>query len=207
MGVTIRSTNNIPRLKQLLQRLKRNEIKVGIFGDESYEYPNDEDILTIAYVHEFGTTIRPKEAKFLTIPLVPEAKGKRSGDFPDLQPIGLDDGSGVLARVDGDNIQPIFALVKSVTIPERSFIRTGFDTNVNKISNKIESLIGDVLEFNIDPDVFLEAIGQEFAGLIQRHMRRVNSPPNKPSTIAVKGSSNPLQDSGRLIGAIDYRVE
>lgn len=207
MGVTIRSTNNIPRLKQVLRKLGRSEIKVGVFGQDNYEYGNDADMLTIAYVHEFGTTIRPREAKFLTIPLVPEAKNKRAGDFPDLQPIGLDDGSGVLARVNGDDIQPIFALVKSVTIPERSFIRTGFDQNVGKITDKIENLLSDVLEFNIDPDIFLDAIGTEFAGLIQRHMRRISSPPNAASTKAVKGSSNPLHDTGRLIGAIRHEVE
>jgi hypothetical protein len=207
MGVTIRGTNNIPRLTNVLRRLERKEIKVGIFGQDNYQYGNDADLLTIAYVHEFGTTIKPVTAKYLTIPLVPEAKNKRAGDFPDLQPIGLDDGSGVLARVNGDNIQPIFALVKSVTIPERSFIRTGFDSNVDKIGDKIEQLIGSVLEFDINPDIFLDAIGQEFAGLIQRHMRSVTSPANAPSTINVKGSSNPLQDTGRLIGAIRHEVE
>ncbi|MGH2603675.1 MAG: hypothetical protein ACRDJ9_30365, partial [Dehalococcoidia bacterium] len=33
----------------------------------------------------FGGTITPKTAKFLTIPAVPEAHGKRAGEFPDLE--------------------------------------------------------------------------------------------------------------------------
>jgi hypothetical protein len=209
MGVTIKkSANQIPRLRKLLERLGKKEIKVGVFGEDNYQYENGADLVTIAGVHEYGMTIRPKQAKYLTIPLVPEAKGKRAGEFRDLVPIGLNDGgNGVLARVDGDNIQPVFALVKSVTIPERSFLRTGFDDNVEKIVDKIESMIFDVLDFNVNPDVFLDAIGMEFAGLIQKHMRGVNSPPNAAATKNVKGSSNPLQDTGRLIGAIRHEVE
>ena len=207
MGVTVRGTNNIPRLKRVLRRLEGKEIHVGVFGEDNYSYGNDADLVTIAYVHEYGTTIRPKNAEFLTIPIAPEAKGKRAGDFRDLVPIGLDDGSGVLARVNGDNIQPVFALVKSVTIPERSWLRTGFDSNVDNIADKMEDLIDDVVNFNIDTDTFLDAIGTEFAGMIQRHMRTINSPPNAPATVATKGSNNPLHDTGRLIGAIRHKLE
>lgn len=207
MGVTIRSTNNSKRYKRALEKLGKKEIKVGIFGEDNYEYGNNADLVTIAGVHEFGTTIVPKKAQFLTIPLVPEAKNKRASDFPDLKAIGLDDGSGVLARVNGDKIEPVFVLLKSVTIPERSFIRTGFDNNVDKIGNKIDMLFTEVIELNIDPDVFTDMIGMEFAGMIQRHARTVKSPPNAASTRNVKGSSNPLMDSGRLIGAIRHEVK
>lgn len=207
MGVTIRSTNNSKRYKRALEKLGKKEIKVGIFGEDNYEYRNDADLVTIAGVHEFGTTIKPKNADYLTIPLIPAAKNKRASDFPGLVPIGLDDGSGVLAMVNGDKIEPVFALLKSVTIPERSFIRTGFDNNVEKIGDKIDMLFTEVVELNIDPDVFADMIGMEFAGMIQRHARTVSSPPNAASTRNVKGSSNPLHDTGRMIGAIRHEVE
>ncbi|MEI5946477.1 hypothetical protein ETJ91_00415 [Bacillus albus] len=207
MGVTIRSTNNSKRYKRALEKLGKKEIKVGIFGEDNYEYGNDADLVTIAGVHEFGTTIKPKNADYLTIPLIPAAKNKRASDFPGLVPIGLDDGSGVLAMVNGDKIEPVFALLKSVTIPERSFIRTGFDNNVEKIGDKIDMLFTEVVELNIDPDVFADMIGMEFAGMIQRHARTVSSPPNAASTRNVKGSSNPLHDTGRMIGAIRHEVE
>lgn len=207
MGVTIRSTNNSKRYKRTLEKLGKKEIKVGIFGEDNYEYGNNAELVTIAGVHEFGTTIVPKKAQFLTIPLVPEAKNKRASDLPDLKVIGLEDGSGVLARVNGDKIEPVFALLKSVTIPERSFIRTGFDNNVDKIGDKIDMLFTEVIELNIDPDVFTDMIGMEFAGMIQRHARTVKSPPNAASTRNVKGSSNPLHDTGRMIGAIRHEVE
>lgn len=210
MGVSIRSTSNIPRMRRVLSRLGRKEIKVGVFGADNYEYPNDADLVTIAYVHEYGTTITPKTAKWLTIPLIPAAKGKRAGDFGDTlfyyKP--EDEDHAFLARDKGNgNIENVFLLVKSVTIPERSFLRTGFDNNIDKIMDKIDDLIGDVLDFGINPDVFLDAIGEEFAGLIQRDMRRIDSPPNSDITKSVKRSSNPLQDTGRLIGAIRHEVE
>ena len=209
MGVTFRRTNHIPRLTQAMNKLGRREIKVGVFGADNYQYPNDADLVTIAAVHEYGATIRPKTAQWLTIPLIPAAKNKRAGDFGDelffYQPKGKD--YAFLARKRGENVENVFILMKEVNIPERSFLRTGFDSNVDKIIDKIEDLLNDVLDFSINPEIFLDAIGMEFAGLIQRHMRSIDSPPNAEITKRVKRSSNPLMDSGRLIGAIRHDVE
>ena len=209
MGVKIiKRTNNIPKLTEALKKLGKKEIKVGIFGEDNYKYGNDADLVTIAYVHEYGMTIKPKSGKYLTIPSHPQAKGKQARDFLDLFFIPTSNGNGLLARNKGkDSFEVMFILVKSVNIPERSFLRTGFDENVGKIADKVEKLLNDVLAFDINPDVFLDAIGQEFAGLIQKHMRSVASPPNAAVTTITKKSSNPLQDTGRLIGAIRHEVE
>ncbi|WP_439022611.1 hypothetical protein [Bacillus thuringiensis] len=191
-----------------MEKLGRKKITVGIHGEDNYEYGNDADLVTIAAVHEFGTTILPKKGEWLTIPLIPEAKNKRASDFPGIVALGIQDGSnGVLALVNNGEIKPVFALMRSVTIPERSFIRTGFDNNVDKIGDKIDSFLDDVINMRLDPDVFVDMIGMEFAGMIQRHARTVKSPPNAASTRNVKGSSNPLMDSGRLIGAIRHEVD
>jgi hypothetical protein len=210
MGVTVKSTNNIPRLIKVLKKLGKKEIKVGVFGSDGYKYGDDADLVTIAYVHEFGQVIRPKKAKWLTIPLIPLAKGKRAKDFPDLVFYKADDDTAFLALDQGKGkpMLNVFLLVKSVTIPERSFLRTGFDQNVDKIYNKIEDLMNDVLNFDINPDVFLDGIGMEFAGLIQKHMMKLKDPPKSKITLGVSpGKTNPLQDTGRLIGAIRHEVE
>ena len=199
MGATIRDTNNIPELTRVLRKLGRSTITTGIHDEDSYEYGRDADLVTIAHVHEFGADIRPVTAKYLTIPLVREAKGKSARDFPNLHKQGN-------ALCD-ENGKAIFALLKHVKIPERSFIRTGFDENKEKIIQRIKEFLPDVLELNINPEIFLDAIGQEFAGMIQEHALSVDSPPNAPATVAVKNSSNPLIDSGRLIGAIRSRIE
>lgn len=210
MGVTIKSTNNIPRLTKVLKELGKTSIKVGVFGEDKYEYGNDADVLTIAYVHEFGTTIKPRTADWLTIPLIPDAKGKSAGEFGDELFFYKqeEDNYGFLAREKGKNkVENVFLLLKSVEIPERSFLRTGFDENIDKVTKKIEDMLNDVMDFGINPDVFTDAIGLEFAGLIQKHMKKLSSPPNSSITKGTKGSSNPLHDTGRLIGSIRHEVE
>lgn len=209
MGVTIRGTNNIPRVVKAMQKLGRKSIQVGVFGEDNYTYESGIDLVRLAAVHEYGTTIIPKKAQWLTIPLIRAAKGERAGSFDDLF-FYQKNGSpyAFLARKTGkDSIENVYLLVKSITIPERSFLRTGFDQNVNKIMNKLEDLLDDVLALRISPDIFAEALGMEFAGLIQRHANSLSSPPNSAITMATKGSSNPLNDTGRLIGAIRHKVE
>lgn len=48
MSVTIKSTNNIPKLVETLKKLGKREIKVGVFGEDNYQYGNDADLVTIA---------------------------------------------------------------------------------------------------------------------------------------------------------------
>lgn len=211
MGVTIKSTNKIPKLVKVLDSLDRREIKVGVFGEDNYKYGNDADLATIAHVHEYGASIRPKNSQWLTIPLVPEAKNKRAREFSDLFFYKVDEETAFLARRTGKGksaeTNNIFLLVKSIEIPERSFIRTGFDESVGDIADKIESMLNDVLDFGTNTDAFLDAIGMEFAGMIQKSTKRITSPSNSAITSNVKGSSNPLMDTGRLIGSIRHDVD
>lgn len=203
MGVTVRSTNRIPQMRQTLGKLGKTEIKVGIFGDK------DAELVKIARAHEFGVVIRPKRKKFLAVPL-PPARGKRPRDFDDLVFIkSKDENRAYLMRPTGKRgtMKAYFILLKKVTIPERSFLRNGFDNNVGRIMDKAAELINDVLTYRINPDVFSDMLGQEFAGLIQLELRSINSPGNKPLTVANKKSDNPLVDSGRMVGAIRHKVE
>lgn len=214
MSVTIVSrTNNIPKLKRLLERIGKKDMQAGVFGHDSNVDHEDINIVTLARVHEYGMTIVPKHARSLTIPLIPAAKNKRAKDFPDLfyyKPKGATDHAFLARKVGrGKNqeIQNVFLLVKSVKIPERSFIRAGFDHNINHIVRKIEHEMNKVVEFKTNPNLFADAIAREMAGLIQRYARDLRTPPNHPITIAVKRSSNPLMDTGRLVGAISHRVK
>jgi hypothetical protein len=94
-----------------------------------------------------------------------------------------------------------------IRIPERSWLRSGYDENIDKIAKKIEEMVPDVIEGNVNPKLFMDAIGMEFAGLIQKKMRDLKNPPNSQMTIERKGSDNPLIDTGRLVGAIRHEVE
>ncbi|WP_446662955.1 hypothetical protein [Geobacillus sp. CCR] len=94
-----------------------------------------------------------------------------------------------------------------IKIPERSWLRSGYDENINKIAKKIEEMAPDVIEGNVNPRLFMDAIGMEFAGLIQKKMRDLKNPPNSQMTIERKGSDNPLIDTGRLVNAIRHEIE
>lgn len=194
----LKDINNIPKLKAVLKELGKKTLEVGVFGDD------DAEMVKIARAHEFGVTIRPKNKKYLAIPL-PPAKGTRPRDHKDLF---IPRGTNVLAKKKGKNeFVPYFVLAEQVTIPERSFIRAGFDANVDDIVKKIDTLKDQVLELKINPKPFLEMIGKELQGKIQKYMRDLKSPPNAPLTAANKGSSNPLIDEGNLLESIDFKVK
>jgi hypothetical protein len=93
-----------------------------------------------------------------------------------------------------------------INIPERSYIRAGFDENKAALEKKVNELLPQVIALEIPPDVLYEAIGIEGMGLIQKYMTDLKEPPNAQMTIDRKGSSNPLIDEGRLRQAISWRV-
>lgn len=94
-----------------------------------------------------------------------------------------------------------------ITIPERAFLRNGYDENKNAVIDIAEDLLVDVLGGTMSADQLFEAIGLEMKSRIQDYARDLNNPPNHPYTVDRKGSSNPLVDSGDMIGAISYKVE
>jgi len=93
-----------------------------------------------------------------------------------------------------------------VIIPERSYLRAWFDENVDALQATMERLIGQVVEGKISGRAALETIGGYVVTHVQAYMVDLKTPPNAPSTIARKGSSNPLIDTGQLKDAITWRV-
>jgi hypothetical protein len=53
----------------------------------------------------------------------------------------------------------------------------------------------------------LNKVGVVAVAKVQRYMRDLKTPPNSASTIARKGSSNPLIDSGALRQSVDYKLQ
>ena len=94
-----------------------------------------------------------------------------------------------------------------ITIPERAFLRNGYDENKDRILSQAEAILGDVIGGTMTANQFFEMIGLLMKSRIQDYARDLESPPNHPYTIEHKGSSSPLISSGDMIGAIDYKVE
>ena len=59
----------------------------------------------------------------------------------------------------------------------------------------------------MDTQTFLEALGEMLASGIKDYARDLSNPANHPFTVERKGSVNPLEDTGEMIGAISYRVK
>lgn len=98
-----------------------------------------------------------------------------------------------------------------ITIPERSFIRSTFDDNIDEIENEIEKAYRRVLAGDYTGKQMLDHIGNKFVALVKKRITNIENPPNHPFTIKQKTTSagvgdSPLIDSGQLRREINYRV-
>ena len=91
-----------------------------------------------------------------------------------------------------------------ITIPERSFLRSGHDENADKVLKNASMALGQVIDGKMSIDTWLDAYGQMMADTIKLYIRDLKSPPNHPYTIEQKGSSNPLVDTGNLLESITW---
>ena len=94
----------------------------------------------------------------------------------------------------------------TITIPERSFLRSGFDENHKQVLKDNDAVINAMIGGKMTVNAGAGMIGQQLAKAIQNYARALSSPANHPFTVEQKGSSNPLIDSGDMIGAITFEV-
>ncbi|MTI62176.1 MAG: hypothetical protein FH762_19695 [Firmicutes bacterium] len=93
-----------------------------------------------------------------------------------------------------------------ITIPERSFMRAGFDTKKKDFQKKGEYIIKSVISLETTPKAGLDILGNYIAGQIQEYLTKLKSPANHPFTIEQKGSNNPLIDEENLRDKITYKI-
>lgn len=213
MTLRLTDVNLIPDLLDVLAQIKSLQVEVGIFGDGQSKdsgnriHDNDSFILMIARVHEYGVEIKPKNGRYLTIPLNKRAREHSPRDFDDLFTLKADTGELYLVRNKGkDELEFMYWLAKSVKIPERSYIRTGYDENQGQLERLIGQMLEKVINLEMSPKIMYERIGLWMVSQIQDKIRSIKDPANTRVTTTNKGSSNPLIDTGRLIQSISYRV-
>ncbi len=199
--VNITDNNRIPELLKELDYLDNHQVQVGIFGED------DSFMVMIASVHEYGATIRPK-GKYLTIPLLPELRDVSPRDLSD--DLFVPKGTKILARKANNErgFQALYALVEKVEIPERSFMRSAFDENKNKLHELVYSLFAKVLSGEVKGSQMLDKIGLYLESVIKNKIRDIKEPPKSPATLNIEGQgkTNPLIDSGRLRKSVVYKV-
>lgn len=100
------------------------------------------------------------------------------------------------------------ARTEYITIPERAFLRNGYDESIGAVISGAEAVLRDVLSGHMSVEMFLgEIVGLPLASGIKDYAAALDNPPNHPFTTERKGSSNPLADTGDMIGSITYEVE
>lgn len=98
----------------------------------------------------------------------------------------------------------------AANIPKRAPIKGTFDKlEVQREQAKLSAKLMDrILDDKITIDQALELLGTWGAAQVKNRITNEDIPPPlKPATIAKKGSTKPLVDTGRLLGSITHEVE
>lgn len=94
-------------------------------------------------------------------------------------------------------------------IPSRPFMATTADRYRDQTVKVAENIVGNVIDLKYNVDTALARLGAFYQAKVQQTIRDAKewAVPNAPSTIAIKGSSSPLIDSGRMVQSVRYEVE
>lgn len=95
----------------------------------------------------------------------------------------------------------------SRNIPARPFLIKTLKDNQEKYVDLIKSNTWKMITRKLDPDVFLARLGMLAVRDVQAYMVNGQFKPLAEITIARKGSSKPLIDTGQLRQSITYQIE
>lgn len=89
--------------------------------------------------------------------------------------------------------------------PQRSFLRSTYDRKEDEYRRFFKAAMARAARRGKRIRA-LDLVGMKIAADVKETIRAHIPPPNAPETIAKKGSSTPLIDSGELLNSIDYQV-
>lgn len=115
--------------------------------------------------------------------------------------------AGVLGS-EGSDLVMIAATMEygspSKNIPARAFMRKSLASR--RLVSNVRNIAARYFAGKIDLDRALNQVGISAVGVIQQAIGSNIAPPNAPATIARKGSSATLIDTGRLRQSISYEI-
>jgi phage gpG-like protein len=97
--------------------------------------------------------------------------------------------------------------VPSKNIPARPFMAQAFDKAKEKLGQHINGLVSDIYRGIKSTKGALAELGEDHKGNVQGTFVTGDFAPNSPVTKAIKGSGQPLIDTGRLRQSINYEVK
>lgn len=92
-------------------------------------------------------------------------------------------------------------------IPERPFMRNAMRNNRKKYQDAMKTSAKKILMGETSLSTVLSKLGIVAQGDIQTEITTLLTPPNSPVTIALKGSSKPLIDTGAMRQAVTWIIE
>jgi hypothetical protein len=93
------------------------------------------------------------------------------------------------------------------TIPARPFLTSWFDARKGEFADEMQTVALRVVRQGGTVDDALGQLGSLYVGQIQAGIRAGIDPPLAEVTIARKGSSKPLIDTGQLVSDITFKVD
>lgn len=158
-------------------------VLVGL-PEDAGEAESGQTMASIGAVHEFGADIdHPGGTSYGYKTKADAEKGKVSF---------LKKGEGFMELgVTGPHV---------ISIPARPWLVPG----VTEGEKEYIDIIEDGIKDGLSNDVILEQVGLIAVAKVQQKIVDVRTPPNAPSTIRKKGSSNPLIDTGAMRQSVSH---
>lgn len=94
-------------------------------------------------------------------------------------------------------------------VPAREPLRRTFEEHEGQaeVSRVCERLGRQLVAEKLEVERALEILGDYGANMVKRRIKMGLPPPNAPSTVAAKGSSAPLIDTGYLVNGVTWAVK
>lgn len=175
-------------LKKALQDFMTNQVvTVGIHEDGNGRDSGEITNASLGAIHEFGATIEHPGGTDYGYSTQKDAENGK------VRFMKSGEGFMTLGRTEAHQID----------IPARPWLEPGVASGNVQYLKIIEAGLknGETL------DEILPKIGAVAVANVQVYMTELKSPPNAASTIARKGSSNPLISSGVLRSSVDMKVQ
>jgi len=122
--------------------------------------------------------------------------------------VGFPSESQETESTDNEGVSALFkATVNNfgIGIPKRPFVNIAFAKNKNNYTKIVKKQLSK-LE-TVDYNRFINLLGVKAQGDVQKEITALRSPPNSSVTAKIKGSSNPLIDSGHMLQSVTFIVK
>lgn len=196
---TIDFQKAVDEVSQAIKALGGNKsVTVGIHEGAGVHEGGEITMAQLGAVHEFGTEIEHPGGTTYGYRNMRDAQSGARKQF-----LGKANRGRSLQDVYFGYELPGVTQAHTITIPARPWLVPGVESGTAEYLKVIESGLQKDLPF----DTILAKVGNKAEGLTRLYMRNLRTPPNAPSTIAKKGSDNPLIDSGAFVQSVTSAVQ